>query len=153
MTSPIDRQIAAQMAELVNADTDVLPDVIAEQIVDPKRKLRDMAEGEVLVDCLGVGMRSVALNRRNYAREYITHAAVRCKLTGAQVSAAVLDELGLISQAVQTFFEDQKRITITSGNSTLVKAEPFVHVSRSQLFGDGLFLSPIEFTWKYHPGS
>lgn len=147
---PIDRQIASQMATDLESNDD-LDQIKAEQVVNPKRRLSKMKEAEVLVDCLGIGMRSETLNRRNYRREYLTHAAVRCKLDEAQVTAAILDNLGGIAQAVQTFFEDQKQLTVASGTATLIKAEPFVHVSRSQLFGDGLFLSPIEFTWVWKP--
>lgn len=149
---PIDRQIALQMAALLESNDD-LNQIKAEQVVNPKRRLADMTEGDVLVDCLGIGMRSETLNRRNYRREYITHAAVRCKLSEAKVTASILDELGGISQSVQTFFENLKSITVTDGTATLIKAEPFVHVSRSQLFGDGLFISPIEFTWVWKPGT
>ena len=150
-TVPIHRQIAGQMA-IDLEQNDELAQIKAEQIVDPKRRLADMNEGEILVDCLGIGMRSETLNRRNYRREYITHAAVRCKLTSPVVTSAVLDNLGAVSQSVQTFFENQKQIHVADGSATLIKAEPFVHVSRSQLFGDGLFLSPIEFTWVWKQG-
>lgn len=148
---PIHRQIAGQMAIDLELN-DELDQITAEQITDPKRRLADMREGEILVDCLGIGMRSETLNRRNYRREYITHAAVRCKLTSATVTASVLDNLGAVSQSVQTFFENRKQIHVEEGSATLIKAEPFVHVSRSQLFGDGLFLSPIEFTWVWKQG-
>jgi len=150
--APIDRQIAARMAYEINNEPQ-FAGVTAEQIANPKRRLKDMVEGDVLVDCLGVGVRSEVWNRRNYRREYLTHAALRSKLTDGQVTPDILDTLGIMSQAVQTFFESVKRIDLDDGASaTLIKAEPFVHVARGQLFGEGLFLSPIQFAWLYHPG-
>lgn len=151
-TVPIDRQIAAEMATVLES-ADASNQVKAERVIDPKRTLAKMKEGEVLVDCIGIGMRSEPLNRRNYRREYITHAAVRCKLDNAKITDSVLDDLGSIAQSVQTIFENLKSITVADGSATLIKAEPFVHVSRSHLFGDGLFMSPIEFTWVWKPGS
>lgn len=147
--TPIHRAVAAQMVAVMSADS-TFSGVAIEQVADPKRRLKSMTEGAVLIDCIGVGMRSTPLNRRNFAREYITHAAVRCKLPEAAVTSAILDELGRLSEVVQTFFEDLSRLEFTGASATLVKAEPFVHVARSQLYGDGLFLSPIEFTWKLH---
>ena len=150
---PVHRQIAAKMAELLTADAS-FSGVSCQQITDPKRELRSMTEGGKLVDCLGVGMRSTTLNRRHFRRDYITHTAIRMKLEDGKVTSDVLDELGRLSEDVQTFFESTARnIVIESGGATLMKAEPFVHASREQLFGDGVFLCPIEYTWTFKPGA
>lgn len=152
--SPIERQIAEVMAAQVNADAR-FDGITAERVVDTKRKLKAMVEGDVLVDCLGVGVRSIVLNRKHFRHEYVTHAAIRCKVTAAKVTSPILDELGLVSQTVQRFFEQENRQLSLSGNAgaTLIKAEPFVHYSREQLYGDGVYLCPIEFTWVYKPGA
>lgn len=153
VTPPVDRQIAAKMAELLAADSS-FAGVSCQQVADPKRVLRDMTDGEKLVDCLGIGVRSTPLNRRHFRRDYITHTAIRSKIEDAKPTAAILDELGRLSEDVQTFFESTARnITIASGTATLIKAEPFVHVSRGQAWNDGVFLCPIEYTWTYKPGA
>lgn len=149
---PIDRQIAAKMAWQMSADAQ-FDGITCTQVADTKRVLKLMVEGDVLIDCIGVGMRSSVLNRRQFRRDYVTHAAVRCKLTNAAVTNDILNTLGAISQATQTFFETLKRMELDAGAAcTLSKAEPFVHAARDQLYGDGVFLCPIEFTWIYHSG-
>lgn len=139
------------MATLVN-DAPLFEGLTAEQVADPKRRLRDMTEGQVLVDCIGIGVRSMPLNRRFFKKVHIVHVAVRCKLPGGVVTTDALDDLGRVAETVQAFFEGVKRFDIADGAVSLEKAEPFIHVSRSQLYGDGLFLTPIEFTWIHHPG-
>lgn len=150
---PFHRQIAERMAFEMTNDAQ-FAGVTASQVNDPKRVLRDMVAGDVVVDCIGIGVRSAPLNRKQYQREYITHVALRSKITEAQITDAILDELGLLSQMVQTFFEETKRtIPLESPDrANLLKAEPFTHVSRQQLYADGVFVCPIEFTWKYVPG-
>lgn len=149
-SSPPDRQIAGRMADMLTLEPQ-FAGITAAQIVDPKRELKKMTEGEVLVDMIGVGMRSVAQNRRNFAREYVTHAAVRSKIDKQSVDDDLLDELGAIATGVQTFFENEKSIELaTDVRASLIMSVPFVHASREHLFGQGLFLSPIEFTWKLH---
>lgn len=152
--APIERQIAEVMAGQVNNDGR-FDGITAARVDDTKRKLKEMTEGDVLVDCLGVGVRSTVLNRKHFRHEYITHAAIRCKVTSAKVTSAIMDELGLVSQTVQRFFEQESRqLSLSDGaGATLIKAEPFVHYSREQLYGDGVYLCPIEFTWVYKPGA
>lgn len=149
-SSPADRQIAARMADMLTLEPQ-FAGVTAAQVIDPKRVLKEMTEGEILVDMIGVGMRSVAQNRRNFAREYVTHAAIRCKLDQSVIDDAILDELGAMAQGVQTYFENEKSIMLdASTRASLIMAIPFVHADRESLQGSGLFLSPIEFTWKLH---
>lgn len=149
--SPIHRMISAAMVAAIDASP-LFDGAFVEQVDDPKRRLRDMTEGAVLIDCIGIGIRSEPWNRRNFRRTYITHVAVRCKLPDAKVTAADLDELGAVAEAVQTFIEDQKTLTFTGGGVTLLKAEPFVLMARDNLYGEGLYLTPIEFQWAYKPG-
>ena len=144
---PLHRQIAGAMASAMTAEAE-FADLLIEQVTDPKRRLKSMTEGDVLVDCIGVGMRSEPGNRRARLKLYTTHAAVRAKLPGGVPTDSDLERLGFIAERVQTYFEDQHSLTLPNGQlAKLTSSEPFAHVVRSQLFGDGLFTSPIQFTW------
>lgn len=145
---PIHRMIAAAMVASI-MDEPEFTDLIAEQVADPKRKLREMAEGDIVVDCIGVGMRTEPGNRRGRLKIYTTHAAIRSKLPGGSPTEADLDRLGLLAEQVQLHFEALHSLRLEDDSSAkLIGSEPFVHVVRSQLFGDGLFTSPIQFTWQ-----
>ncbi|MCR9200428.1 MAG: hypothetical protein NXI04_17470 [Planctomycetaceae bacterium] len=147
---PVWRRIADQMAREINV-SQLFSNVVAEQVTHPKRRLKEMSEGQILVDCLGVGMSSTPLNRRFFRHDYVTHAVLRCRIEDADITDDVMDELGAMSEAIQTFFEETRRTMnlLGGGRVSLIKAEPFVHYSRSKLFGDGVFMTPIEFTWTY----
>jgi hypothetical protein len=146
---PIQRMIAAAMASEINADSLFGPILRAEQVADPKRRLQELREGEMIVDCIGQGARFTPRNRRDGDRTYIVWVAVHMKLRDGVVTNDALDESGYWAQQVQEFFHDPEHneVVLESGErAVLGTSEPFP-LSREALFGHGLHMSTYSFEW------
>lgn len=146
---PIQRMIAAAMANEINADFLFGPVLRAEQVADPKRRLQDLREGEMIVDCIGQGARFTPRNRRDGDRAYIVWVAVHMKLRDGVVTNDALDESGYWAQQVQEFFHDpdHNEVLLQNGQrAVLGTSEPFP-LSREALFGHGLHMSTYSFEW------
>lgn len=146
---PIQRMIAAAMADEINADSLFSSILRAEQVADPKRRLQDLREGEMIVDCIGQGARFTPRNRRDGDRSYIVWVAVHMKLRDGVVTNDSLDESGYWAQQVQEFFHDPEHNEVLLQNgqrAVLGTSEPFP-LSREALFGHGLHMSTYSFEW------
>lgn len=146
---PIQRMIAAAMANEINADSLFSSILRAEQVADPKRRLQDLREGEMIVDCIGQGARFTPRNRRDGDRAYIVWVAVHMKLRDGVVTNDALDESGYWAQQVQEFFHDPEHNEVLLQNgqrAVLGTSEPFP-LSREALFGHGLHMSTYSFEW------
>jgi hypothetical protein len=147
---PIQRLIAAAMATAINADPDLSRILTAEQVVDPRRRLEQLREGQMIVDLIGMGARFTPRNRRDGDRSYIVYLAIHQKLVGGVVTNDALDECGYWAEQVQEFFHEgaQNGVRLESGQiAVLTGSEPFP-VSREALFGHGLHMSTYQFTWE-----
>ncbi len=146
---PIQRMIAASMANEINADSLFSSILRAEQVADPKRRLQDLREGEMIVDCIGQGARFTPRNRRDGDRTYIVWVAVHMKLRDGVVTNDALDESGYWAQQLQEFFHDPEHNEVALQNgqrAVLGTSEPFP-LSREALFGHGLHMSTYSFEW------
>ncbi len=146
---PIQRMIAASMADAINDDSLFSPVLRAEQVADPKRRLQDLREGEMIVDCIGQGARFTPRNRRDGDRAYIVWVAVHMKLRDGVVTNDALDESGYWAQQVQEFFHHpaNNEVRLEDGQyAVLNTSEPFP-LSREALFGHGLHMSTYSFEW------
>ena len=147
---PIQRLIAAAMAASINADPDLSRILTAEQVADPRRRLEQLREGQMIVDLIGMGARFTPRNRRDGDRSYIVYLAIHQKLVGGVVTNDALDECGYWAERVQEFFHEnaQNGVRLESGQiAILTGSEPFP-VSRDALFGHGLHMSTYQFTWE-----
>jgi hypothetical protein len=147
---PIQRMIAQAMANAINHDSLFAPILRAEQVADPKRRLQELREGEMIVDCIGQGARFEPRNRRDGNRTYIVWVAVHMKLRDGQVTNDALDESGYWAQQVQEFFHDPDNSEVLLENqqrAVLTGSEPFP-LSREALFGHGLHMSTYSFNWE-----
>lgn len=147
---PIHRLIAAAMANALNADSMFQAALVAEQVADPKRRLQQLREGEIIVDCIGQGARFQPRNRRDGDRSYVTWVAVHMKLIDGQITNDALDEAGYWAQQVQEFFHDPDNSALQLDNgqtAVLTASEPFP-LSREALFGHGLHMATYQFTWE-----
>lgn len=146
---PIHRMIAQAMANAINHDSLFSTMLRAEQVADPKRRLQDLREGEMIVDCIGQGARFEPRNRRDGDRTYIVWVAVHMKLRDGKVTSDALDESGYWAQQVQEFFHDPDNSEVLLENqqrAVLTASEPFP-LSREALFGHGLHMSTYSFEW------
>ena len=146
---PIQRMIAAAMANEINAGSLFSSILRAEQVADPKRRLQDLREGEMIVDCIGQGARFTPRNRRDGDRAYIVWVAVHMKLRDGVVTNDALDESGYWAQQVQEFFHHpaNNEVRLEDGQyAVLGTSEPFP-LSREALFGHGLHMSTYSFEW------
>jgi len=142
--------IAQAMADMINADSEFAGAINAEQVADPKRRLEELSEGQSILDCIGQGASYVSRNRRGGDRSYTVWIAVHTKLRDGMVTNEALDEAGWWAERVQEFFHEpeNRSILLTTGESvTLIESEPFP-VSREQLFGHGLHMATLSFTWE-----
>jgi hypothetical protein len=147
---PIQRQIAAAMAAAINADAELSRMLIAEQVADPRRRLEQLREGQMVCDLIGQGARFTPRNRRDGDRAYIVWVAIHQKLVGGVVTNDALDECGFWAERIQEFFHEhaQNGVRLESNQvAVLTGSEPFP-LSREALFGHGLHMSTYQFTWE-----
>jgi hypothetical protein len=94
------------MAASINADPDLSRILTAEQVADPRRRLEQLREGQMIVDLIGMGARFTPRNRRDGDRSYIVYLAIHQKLVGGVVTNDALDECGYWAERVQEFFHE-----------------------------------------------
>ena len=138
------------MADMINADSQFSGAINAEQVADPKRRLEELSDGQSILDCIGQGATYQQRNRRGGDRSYTVSIAVHTKLRDGLVTSEALDEAGWWAERVQEFFHESshRAIGLATGESvTLIESEPFP-VSREQLFGHGLHMATLSFTWE-----
>ena len=147
----IQRLIAAAMVEAINASDSMSAIIRAEQVADPKKRLETLPIGTLILDVIGQGAERRRIDRESLESTFVVSVAVHGRLPGAIVTNEILDDSSRIVEQVSEFLWSEADSLPVAGYdefAVLIAETPFP-LSREALYGHGLFLQIMQFSWQF----
>lgn len=148
--------IADKMVEILSVSTELaIAEVHVESPVDTQREGKELTRGHIWIDVIDVGVIQTYKNRRDDEYEYETHLVVRARpetTASSKISRAWVDQMKWYRDYAQAQFsvaQGNHRLLLSDGRTAHRSvSQPFVLVGRENLYGQGVFIAPVQINWK-----